>query len=313
MHTVVQTSTCFSYPVPSPSSALAGRPLHADKTRSHRTWRGVVAELVDVGPSGIWKEPFPAGTLRVTAVLGFAGSAIEMRLAPDRPVRGGRTRRGQLNILPPEIPAWEHADGILHLRRLALHFDIASICVATGLSPSFAASPLLMFEDSRILDLAGLLADECEAAVPLGALYAECVVAALISAVQACVGAPTPENIGGLTARHLKQVEAFVEASLSGQIQLHELAALTGFSESHFCRAFKTSTGLSPHRWVQERRIRHAQALIVAAALPLAQIALESGFADQGHLTRVFRVVTGTTPAAWRRKTLHRRATANAA
>ncbi|MEI9991996.1 MAG: AraC family transcriptional regulator [Rhizomicrobium sp.] len=274
----------------------------------------MAAELVDVRPDGAWKEPFAAGTLRVTAVLGFVGRSIEMRLAPDRPGRGGRAGRGQLNILPPDIPAWEHASDVLHLRRLALHFDVATLGALAGRPPSFAASPaLLMFEDSRIRDLAGLLAGECETALPLGDLYAECVVAALTSAVQAHLGAPTPTNSGGgLTPRNLKRIEEFVEAFLPRQIRLGELAALTGFSESHFYRAFKVSTGSSPHRWLQERRVRRAQALILGSALPLAQIALETGFVDQGHLTRVFKSVTGATPAAWRRENLGRAAPAPA-
>ncbi len=313
MHAAIPTSTRTSFPG-FPGGAMLGerapsRAIRAGNIHTRRKWGGVTAELVDVQPEGAWKEPFAAGTLRVTAVLGFVGRAIEMRLAPDRPGRGGRIGRGQLNILPPEIPAWEHASDVLHLRRLALHFDVAALGAQADRPLSFAASPaLLMFEDSRIRDLAGLLAGECESALPLGDLYAECIVAALISAVQAHLAAPAPANSGGgLTPRNLKRIEEFVETFLARQIRLRDLAALTGFSESHFYRAFKASTGSSPHRWVQERRVRRAQALILAASLPLAQIALETGFVDQGHLTRVFRSVTGITPAVWRRENLRYR------
>lgn len=310
MHSSIPISTQISLPRSAMDGRMScegapGRTAPAHKPPLRRTWGGVTAELVDVQPNGAWNEPFAAGTLRVTAVLGFAGRSIEMRLAPDGPGRRS-TGRGQLNILPPGVPAWEHGTDVTHLRRLALHFDVAKLGAGRP-SPVVASPALLMFEDYRIRDLATLLAGECESNLPLGDLHAECVVAALIPAVQARLGAPAPaHHVGGLTPRTFKRIEEFVETFLARQIRLRELAALAGFSESHFCRAFKASTGSSPHRWILERRVRRAQALILAAACPLAQISLETGFVDQGHLTRVFRSVTGMTPAAWRRENLCR-------
>jgi AraC family transcriptional regulator len=62
---------------------------------------------------------------------------------------------------------------------------------------------------------------------------------------------------------------------------------------------------LSPHQWQLNARITKAQELLLSGALSLSEVALITGFAEQSHFTRVFKSVTGTSPAAWRRE--HRR------
>jgi AraC-like DNA-binding protein len=83
---------------------------------------------------------------------------------------------------------------------------------------------------------------------------------------------------------------------------LAELARACGLSRGHFTRAFKITTGLSPHQWLLRHRIEKARDMLVRTELPLAQIALRCGFADQSHLTRVFGMAVGDSPAAWRRR-----------
>jgi methylphosphotriester-DNA--protein-cysteine methyltransferase len=70
---------------------------------------------------------------------------------------------------------------------------------------------------------------------------------------------------------------------------------------THLIRGFKTSLGISPHRWVLNRRIALAQRLIYSCAAPLSEVAVSCGFADQSHLTRVFMRKVGSSPATWRR------------
>jgi AraC family transcriptional regulator len=88
-------------------------------------------------------------------------------------------------------------------------------------------------------------------------------------------------------------------------VRLGELSAIVGLSQSQFGRAFKASTGLSPHQWQLNARITKAQELLLSGALSLSEVALITGFAEQSHFTRVFKSVTGTSPAVWRRE--HRR------
>jgi AraC family transcriptional regulator len=76
------------------------------------------------------------------------------------------------------------------------------------------------------------------------------------------------------------------------------LAQQTGYSPYHFARLFRQTTGESPHHFVLRQRIERAQRLLKETDVPLAHIAVESGFANQSHLTRVFKQHRGLTPRA---------------
>lgn len=106
---------------------------------------------------------------------------------------------------------------------------------------------------------------------------------------------------GGLAGWQLRRVAAHVETHLHGPIFTTTLAGVAQLSTGHFCRAFKTSTGETPHGYVVRQRIRHAQRLMRETQDTLSQIACACGLSDQAHLTRLFRRLVGTTPLAWRR------------
>lgn len=76
------------------------------------------------------------------------------------------------------------------------------------------------------------------------------------------------------------------------------LAAAAGLSRYQFLRAFTHLTGLPPHAYLLQRRMQRARRL-VAAGLPLAEVAAAAGFADQSHMTRVFARHLGLTPGAF--------------
>jgi AraC-like DNA-binding protein len=106
---------------------------------------------------------------------------------------------------------------------------------------------------------------------------------------------------GGLAPWQMKRVEDSLAANLEGDVSLADLANDCGVSTSHFSRAFRQSTGLSPHQWLLRYRVEHAKALLVDRTLSLSDVALACGFADQSHFNRVFARLTGLAPGAWRR------------
>ena len=109
-----------------------------------------------------------------------------------------------------------------------------------------------------------------------------------------------PARGPALDARRLKRVLDFIDAHWASDISLHELAAQACLSPFHFARLFRDATGLSPHRYVTERRIKAAQAMLAAKQASLAQIAFDTGFGSQANFTRVFRRATGLTPGNYR-------------
>jgi AraC-like DNA-binding protein/PAS domain-containing protein len=110
---------------------------------------------------------------------------------------------------------------------------------------------------------------------------------------------------GGLSAGALRRVCEFVESHLEDDINLETLAAEARLSVYHFARGFKLSTGVSPHRYVLEQRVKRARQLLVQTDLPLSAIASAVGFFDQGHFSRQFRSLVGTTPSSFRRTNHH--------
>ena len=108
--------------------------------------------------------------------------------------------------------------------------------------------------------------------------------------------------LGGLAAWQAKRVVAYIEANLDATIRADELAELAHLSTSRFFCAFRETFGETPFAYVTRQRMRRAQHLMLRSTESLSQVALECGFCDQAHFTRVFRRVVGTTPRMWRRQ-----------
>jgi len=108
---------------------------------------------------------------------------------------------------------------------------------------------------------------------------------------------------GGLPAYKLRQVIEFIHAHIDQPISLTQLASVAALSPFHFHREFKRSTGLTPGKYILEVRIKRAETLLSDTDLPLAQVAVQVGFADQSHFTVAFRRATSMTPRTYRNAT----------
>jgi AraC family transcriptional regulator len=106
---------------------------------------------------------------------------------------------------------------------------------------------------------------------------------------------------GGLSPAAQRRVQLYVDANLTDALRVDDLARRAGLSAFHFARAFKSSLGLTPRVFVEQRRIDRAKALLRDSTLPLAHIATEVGLGTQSRFTTTFRRATGVTPARYRR------------
>ncbi|WP_158289952.1 helix-turn-helix domain-containing protein [Ramlibacter sp. WS9] len=93
---------------------------------------------------------------------------------------------------------------------------------------------------------------------------------------------------GKLTAVQVERLEEWIGVHLAEDISLAQLARIAGFSPAHFVRLFKNSLGCAPYRHVLNIRLERARQLLLASDLPIAAIAVETGFASQSHLTTAF-------------------------
>jgi AraC family transcriptional regulator len=105
---------------------------------------------------------------------------------------------------------------------------------------------------------------------------------------------------GGLAPWQEKRAKELLAANLAKETSLQDIADECGLTLAHFSRAFKVSTGTSPHAWLQARRLDRAKGMLLSR-ISLAEVALACGFADQSHFTRMFARSVGVTPGKWRR------------
>lgn len=104
-----------------------------------------------------------------------------------------------------------------------------------------------------------------------------------------------------LSRLHEERAKQMLLQKARGNVSIPEIARECNMSASYFLRAFKASTGHTPHQWLLVQRVESARHYLRHTELSLAEIALACDFCDQSHFSRVFTQVAGTTPGAWRR------------
>jgi AraC family transcriptional regulator len=114
---------------------------------------------------------------------------------------------------------------------------------------------------------------------------------------------PAAQFRGGLSSLQMRRATELLEAHLDGKISLQQVAEVCELSVSHFARAFRQTFRKPPYKWLTERRVDKAKDLMTNSRLPLADIAVRCGFADQSSLNRSFKRIHGVTPGMWRRRT----------
>jgi len=119
------------------------------------------------------------------------------------------------------------------------------------------------------------------------------------------VGDASQRQVGGLAPWQERTAKDLLTASLARNLSLAEVAQACRLSRGHFTKAFKQTTGQTPHAWLVARRIDAAKRHLLGSTQSLSEIALACGFADQSHLTRVFGQHVGQAPGQWRKARLH--------
>jgi AraC family transcriptional regulator len=107
---------------------------------------------------------------------------------------------------------------------------------------------------------------------------------------------------GGLSPMTLRRAIERLRSDSDADVSLAALASDAGLSRFHFCRAFKESTGLSPHAWLRQHRLEQAMNMLRDTDASIVSVAAELGYASQTAFAAAFRKLTGETPSDWRRR-----------
>jgi AraC family transcriptional regulator len=158
--------------------------------------------------------------------------------------------------------------------------------------------------DRSIERLMGLLLEELESPAPLGNLYVDSIALAVANRylrLDCSCAERSQSRISALPSRILHRVRERIEAEFQADVSLETLAEESGYSRAHFLRMFRVATGITPHQYVLNVRLAHAQKSLTRKGSSLIDIAALCGFSSQSHMTSVFRKHLGVTPAEFRR------------
>lgn len=266
-----------------------------------RRWNGAVADVwhaaCEAGAHGYYVAKDP----RLFVVLERSGGSSDLKLSPGANEVVASRAEHHLTFVPAGMPLWSRIDAPMTIRHLDIHFDVDTLSSRIGeeLDADRLSTPRLRFTDARMMSLARLIAAECMDGDGHHDLYGDGLIVALFIDLMQLARVPERKR-GALAPWQLRRVTDFIEANCLRNIRLQELAELAELSQSYFSHAFKAATGLAPYQWHTQARLKRVQQML-AGDMPLTDIAAAAGFADQAHLTRVFRRAFGQTPGAWRR------------
>jgi AraC family transcriptional regulator len=275
-----------------------------------RSWSGLEVALIDTRAGVV--RTLPSRDHRLVCHVGRPARAT---CRTDNRTHHRLQSRGDLDLIPAGIPGiWEDGESSTVLligispELLAAAAARAGLLTEAGPGPGpgpgqdqepIELSPQLQLRNPRLEHLAWAFEAELHAEDAGDPLYGEslgmAIAAHLVRRYRASASCAR-ELEGGLSPRQLKRVVEHIEAHVDRRLALAELAAVAGVSASHFKALFKRSTGLPVHQYVVRRRVERARLLLQEKAATIADVAAQTGFANQSHLARWMRRVAGVTP-----------------
>ena len=185
---------------------------------------------------------------------------------------------------------------------------VAEVGEETGTASTVEFRSIANLRDHSLEGIVTLLAAEANSQGASGKLYVDHLAHALALRFRQLSGAVSdhmpdhkPSQSGKMPTRVLQRVLDMMRAYLATDLDLHTIAAESGYSRTHFLRTFRQSMGYSPHQWLTRLRIEEAKIRLQKASNSLIDIALDCGFSSHGHFSSTFRRIVGVTPREYRR------------
>jgi AraC family transcriptional regulator len=240
-------------------------------------------------------------------IMAYNGSMQRMERRSGKSVAIGTFRPGVVIIIPEGSSSrWDIPKPVdvvqlylphTTLQRIAEEADTAT---ATDLLERTAHPDPIT---SRLLLSA---ADALEGAGALDALFRHQLTDLLATRLLvAHTGSPATfqPTMGGLSPKVLLRAIERLRSGSDADVSLAALASDAGLSRFHFCRAFKESTGLSPHAWLRQHRLEQAMTMLRDTDASVVSVAIALGYSPQTAFAAAFRRLTGDSPSDWRRRT----------
>ncbi len=263
-----------------------------------RSWTGLEATLCDTSGGFTETARFPKHSVSM-----HVGAPTQATCRCDGSVSRRFQSAGDIDIVPAGFcGAWEDEGPTTMLIVSVSPSLVRTTAEEMGVNPDrVSIAPQLALRDPQLEHIGWALKAELETGEPFGRLYAEGLGVALTAHLLRRYASIVPQRIAsGLSKRRLQRVTDYIHDHLAYDLTLAELAGIANLSPSHFKALFKQSVGMPVHQYVIRSRVAHATELVLGGTLPLCDVALQAGFANQSHMARCMRRVTGVTPGALR-------------
>jgi AraC family transcriptional regulator len=218
----------------------------------------------------------------------------------------GTARSGVVTIIPAGSSARWDIPGPVNVVQLYLpHATIERVAIEARASAPGDLLERTGHPDPVTSRLLMSAADVLEGNAALDALFRQQLADLLATRLLAAhVGTPTTfqPTLGGLSPTALRRAIERLRSDSDADVSLAALASDAGLSRFHFCRAFKESTGLSPHAWLRQHRLEQAMNMLRDTDTSVVSVAAALGYASQTAFAAAFRKLTGETPSDWRRR-----------
>lgn len=158
-------------------------------------------------------------------------------------------------------------------------------------------APAIHVRDPQIERIGWMMQAESRDDYPGGRLFADGLASALAARILVLQSTAPPFSLQrALPPPRLRRVIEYIEAHIDEDLSLAELAAVAGYSVSHFKPLFRNATGTSAHAFVMQRRVERARLLLISGSMTATEIALAAGFAHSSHMARCMRRLLGIAP-----------------
>ena len=212
-------------------------------------------------------------------------------------VCGGRTRTALPSTVIFHPPSQVHANRFLDTGARTFSVELETRWLDRLPAHTVALGAPAYFRDGRMVGLAAHLYQEAHQTDAASGLVLEGLALEILGET-ARRGATTSER---RPPRWLQEARDLLHAQFSASLTLGEIAAVAGVHPVYLSSMFRQQFGCTIGDYVRRLRIDEACRRLVRSELPLAEIALEAGFANQSHFARTFKRFTGLTPSEYRR------------
>jgi AraC family transcriptional regulator len=287
------------------------------KTDSPTAWKDAIEERRSLAPAAALQSAaqsgfeiewlllrpcvFPTSIVRDLCVIATLGSGFVIEIEHGRRIY---TDHGEICLLSPSLK--RRASFPQRGEVLRISYDdelVRQVAAEIGMTDVLDALTYQKLTDPAVYEIVHMLAEEMRPGGARAPMYSTSLALTLLGYVlRGCPAAQQRGSVGepGLSPQRLARSRQYVENRLGGDLTVGEIARAVDMSLFHFARAFKQSTGKTPHAYVLERRIAAAQSLVLNTTRPLNEISAELGFSNPSHFSAVFGRLTGTSPSAYR-------------